>query len=499
MRDACAERLRPVQDPAMPPNSTPSAATAAGAGVASTSAPLDAVAPAAGISRTKILAWSIGTIGPVTLVNLVSYAYLFYMTDMLGVSAALAGALIFSIRIYDMFADPVMGYVSDRTRSRMGRRRPWMLAGALVSVGGAIAIFATPGVVLGAGSFGVAAWTFAALLVYFTGYTMFNVPYLAMPAEMTDGFQDRTRLMSMRVVFVSISTLLAAAIAPRLIDAFGSDRRSYELTAWIIGGISLAAMLTCVSATRSARATAATGEAPALLAQLRVAFSNRPFVVLIVTKLLLLLSMSSVTTTMFFFVRHVLKQDLTVASNIGLSQTIGMLAALPLWVRVARHFGKAQIFMVASGGNAVVMLSWLLASPGDPILQLMLRAAILGAFGGGALLMGQSMLPDTMEYDYRTSGMRREGAFAGIYSLVEKGGFAFGPLIVGGLLSATGYVGARAGGAPVVLSPETIFAVYCGVSIIPAVATALCVLVLRGYTLTEASLRAIEPPATPRP
>ncbi len=445
-----------------------------------------------------IVAWSLGTVGPVTLLYLVTSAYLFFMTDLMKVSGAVAGLLLFVVRIYDMFADPLMGHISDRTQSRMGRRRPWMLAGALAMVAGCVAMFTVPGALVASGGPSIVGWALAALFVYFTGYTMFNVPYMAMPAEMTDGFQDRTRLMSARVVFVSLSSLLGAALAPRLIDAFGGGVRSYEITAWVIGAIGLATMFACVAATGRLRATTATPVAAPLLAQMRVALTNRPFMVLILTKLLLLLSMSAQTSTMFFFVRHLLHQDLAVASNIAIAQTLGMLAALPLWVRIGRRWQKQQLFRVASGANAVILLSWLLVSAGEPQGLLLLRAVLLGAFAGGSLLMGQSMLPDTMEFDYRRSGLRREGAYSGIYSMVEKAGFAFGPLLVGGMLSAAGYDPAAASAQGGELSPNAMLAVYAGVAVIPAVATALCALVLRGYTLTEDELKSMTPPANPR-
>ena len=81
------------------------------------------------LDRRLMLGWAVGTIAPVTLLYVVNYAYMFFMTDLLGIGAAVAGLLIFSLRVYDTFADPVIGVLSDRTHSRMGRRRPWMLAG----------------------------------------------------------------------------------------------------------------------------------------------------------------------------------------------------------------------------------------------------------------------------------------------------------------------------------------------------------------------------------
>jgi GPH family glycoside/pentoside/hexuronide:cation symporter len=189
-------------------------------------------------------------------------------------------------------------------------------------------------------------------------------------------------------------------------------------------------------------------------------------------------------------VQHVLHKDLDVASNISLAQTGGMLVLLPAWLWLARRFEKQRLFVIASLGSAAVLLSWMLVTPDDTSVALILRGFVLGAFAGGSLLMGQSMLPDTMEYDYRRSGVRREGAYSGVYSLVEKAGFALGPTIVGVMLSMAGYHVAAPGQAAIALSPESVRALYWGVSIVPAVTTLICVVLLRFYTLTELSLHA---------
>ena len=449
-------------------------------------------AKSAHLGWPQIFAWSIGTVGPVTVLYLVSSGFLIYMTDVLGVSGALAGTLIFGVRIYDMFVDPLMGYVSDRTRSPMGRRRPWMLAGAFAITVGCIALFSVPAPGAASSHTSLIFWTLIALLVYFTGYSMFNVPYMAMPAEMTDNFHDRTRLMSVRVLFVALSSALGAALAPRLIKLYGGAADGYQITAVVIGIIGLASMLLCVLATRRSRATTAAETPMPVLQQFSVVLSNKPFVVLVLAKLMLLLSMSSLTATLWYMVQHVLHYDLNVASNISLAQTAGMLVLLPLWLWLARRNDKRRLFVIASVGTTTVLLSWMLVAPGEPIMLLVLRGFMLGAFAGGSLLMGQSMLPDTMEYDYRRSGVRREGAYSGVYSLVEKAGFAFGPLIVGLLLTSAGYNIVAGSKTPAVLSSEAVRAVYWGVSLVPAFATIVCIVLLRYYTLTEAALNATQ-------
>lgn len=437
------------------------------------------------LSWRLIAAWSVGTIGPVTLLYVVNYAFMFFMTDLLGVSAAIAGSLIFAVRIFDIFVDPLMGVISDRTVSRMGRRRPWMLGGSFLSAAGCIALFTLPTSIAVAGPLVVAAWSLAALVLYFVGYSMFNVPYMAMPAEMTDSYGERTRLMGARVFFVALSGLLGVSVAPLLVQYFGKGRFAYSLTSMLMAALSLGAMVLCVITTGKARATARTIVRVSMHEQLRLAVGNKPFATLIFAKLLLLLAMSSSTTSMFYFATHVLNRSLSTVSQFGLLQTIGMLLSLPLWVRLGKRWSKHHLFMVCCGLNSVLLLSWLLATPSEPTIWLLLRSFVIGGTSGGALLMGQSLLPDTMEYDYRRTGMRREGAFSGAYSMVEKAGFAVGPLIIGLLLSNAGY-GVKSG-APA--EGATAFAVYMGVAVIPAVASALAMLVFRGYGLTERTLR----------
>jgi GPH family glycoside/pentoside/hexuronide:cation symporter len=448
------------------------------------------------ISFGLLAGWSVGTVGTVTLLYVVNYSFMFYMTNLLGIGAALAGALIFSIRIYDMFADPLMGVVSDHTTSRMGRRRPWMLAGAFVCATGAVLLFNAPGSLINAGSSAVAGWALLCLLLYFTGYTMFNVPYMAMPAEMSDSFQVRTRLLSARVFWVSVSSLLGTAVTPLLIQSYGATQSGYGKTAAIMACISLVAMLITVFSTGSARATDRVPAKMSLAQQVRLALTNQPFMVLIGCKFLLLLSMSSLTASLFYFVIYVLKRDLTTVAQIGLAQTLGMLISLPFWMWLGRRWEKQSVFMLAAGLDALCLAAYGFAGPAEPVWVLFLRAGGVGFFAGGALLMGQAMLPDTMEYDYRRTGLRREGTFSGLYSVVEKAGFAIGPLVLGVILSLFGYVAVKAGTAPVEQTPATIRSLYLGAAVVPALATALCVPLLRAYSLTEARLKAMIPPTS---
>jgi GPH family glycoside/pentoside/hexuronide:cation symporter len=447
--------------------------------------------------------WGIGTLGPVTLLYVVNFALLFFMTNLLGIGAATAGALIFGARIFDLAFDLGVGALSDRTVTRWGRRRPWMFAGGLLSAAGCVMLFNVPAAVAGVGrdasSRAPLVWVAIALMVYFAGYSMFNVPYMAMPAEMTASSQERTRLMSLRVSFVALSGLVGIAFANWLVAFFGGGLSAYGATASIMAAISLAAMMYSVVGTASAHATRRTPAVPDLKGAILSVLSNRPFGVLIFAKLMLLLSLSAITTTMYYVVVQIMHRTPGVLSLYGIANNLGIVAALPLWAWLGKRFSKQMVFAIAILAGVPLSLSWLLTSPAEPIWVFCVRALLTGVAAGGSLVMGQSLLPDTMEYDFRRTGLRREGVFAAIYSFVEKASFAAGPLIVGALLGVFGYVSSKAGAPPVLQSKGALTGIYIGVAVVPAVAAMIAALSLRFYNLNEAELCREATPYEPTP
>ena len=137
-----------------------------------------------------VFGWGLGTLGVAVLFNATSFLLLRFLTDFAGLAAAAAGLAIALSKVYDAITDPVMGVVSDRTRTPWGRRRPYLFLGGLACGAAFALLFHAPA--LGGGEASLAL-VFLLLLVYATAYTVFNVPYLAMPAEMTDSYHERTR------------------------------------------------------------------------------------------------------------------------------------------------------------------------------------------------------------------------------------------------------------------------------------------------------------------
>lgn len=457
-------------------------------------------APAAAkLSLSLCVGWGLGTLAVGILFNTTSMLLMRYLTDYVGMAAALAGFLISASKIYDALTDPVMGAISDRTRSRWGRRRPWLLAGSLLCGVALVALFNVPAGLDGGTR--VAYVTFL-LLLFATAYTVFAVPYMAMPAEMTADYHERARLISFRVGFIGAAQLVAGYGAPVLIVAFGDGARGHSRMSLVVAAVLVVAGLACFAMTRGARETATPVAAArpglGLLRQLRAVRTNRPFLRVILSKLALLLAIASFGATFTYFVVHVLHATYALLGTFTLVSTVTMFASLPLWLRLVRRVDKRRAYILAALAYSVLSLTWLAAGPDEDPAWVLVRAGIMGALGCGTLLAGQALLPDAIEYDWLVHGERREALFAGFYTMVEKLASALGLAVTGAMLGAMGYVSSTAGRA-VEQPPSALAGVTYGVSLVPAAMLIVSCLILARYDLGPERLAMLRERSARRP
>jgi GPH family glycoside/pentoside/hexuronide:cation symporter len=448
---------------------------------ASQIAPLAASAPPR-LDTSLCIGWGVGSLGMSLMFSATGVLMLRYLVDYAGVAAGVAGLLIGLSKFYDALVDPLVGVASDRTRSRWGRRRPYLLWGGLLSAASFVTIFHLDGV---EPSMKVAV-ALVVLLLNASGYALFNVPYLAMPGEMTDDYHERTRLMSFRVAAVATGQLLASSLGPVLIVRLGGGAVGHERTAWLLAGSIVLASVACFLGTRAAPSRPVPHRSFGLFDQARAAWSNRPFVLLLGIKLTYLLGLSIFMAVLPFLFTWVMRVSYEYLGLYFLLQSSAMLVSQPLWVRFTRGVGKKRAYVVGSVVTALSLGSWLLAGAGEPAWAIMLRGAVYGVGGGGLMLIGQSMLPDVMAHDARLTGTRREGLLAGIYTTVEKLSFSVGPALVGGVLGATGYVAAAGGDA--IQPASALRAMYACIAVLPVLSILAGCLLLRGYRLDERAL-----------
>jgi len=395
-----------------------------------------------------------------------------YLTDTLGVAAGLAGVLAFLPKAWNVLLNPLAGRVSDRTTSRIGPRRPYVL-GAGVAVGVAFAIMFV-GPFRGAAG---AAWAIAGYFVTATAFAFFQSPYAAMPAEMTDDYRERTRLMGWRVGGIALATLATGAVAPVVVRSGGGGLDGHRVMGLLVGSvIVLGAVATFVGTRRAPRGEVTVRE-PSLRAQLAVAVANRGFRRLLVVVTVQSAATGAMLSGAAYLARHVLGSA-AATSGLVVAFTAPALVLLPLLVRYGAGIDKRAGVLASSVVFVVASLGWL-AVPGESMPIVLGLAVVIGAANAVQDTFVLAMLPDHIADDTARTGRRQAGVFAGLFSAGQGLGFAVGPLLFGLVLQVAGYIPSTTGEAAA-QSAATANAVLLGVAVLPAALTALSLVALWG-------------------
>ncbi|MBL8643708.1 MAG: MFS transporter [Rhodospirillaceae bacterium] len=442
------------------------------------------------LTRVQQLGWSAGAIGTGIMIGAVSNYTLFIMTTLMGVGAATAGLLIGLSKVFDVLIDPIIGRVSDRTDHKWGRRRPFLLAGAALAPIGFIALFNAP---LLTNDATAVPYIGVVLLLIALGTSLFMVPYMAMAAEMTQSYNERTVLMSQRVFFNTVALLMMTVMLPGLIRRFGGGAEGYSAAGFVMAGLVAWFFAQAFWFTRHTRTVAKTpDDAYTLRDQLKFIAGNRSFAVFIGAKICSFLAQSFLQGTLLLYGLYILGRDERFLAPFGVGYTLGSIVALPFWAwGMTRLISKRTAYIISILGLGVVFLTWLLAGPAEPTWVAFARFLLVGVFSAGSMTSGTAMLPDIMELDRRKSGVGQEGLYAAAYTLVENVGSAIGPVILGVTLSLTGFISTKGGGL-VEQPPGALMALTICVSLVPAGFSIIAALLMRGYTV-ERELSALKP------
>jgi len=441
------------------------------------------------LTRGQVARYAIGSLGTGGFATLPGLVLVYYLTDSLGVTALAAGAIVTAAKVWDVLIDPVIGGLSDRSAARTGTRRRFMVLGGVGLPLAFVLTFAVPG---GLGPLPSALWVLVAFVLAATCFSLFQVPYIALPAELTDGYRERTRLLSWRVVVLTVAILLFGAGGPELRGIFPEDPlRGYLVMAAVAGVVLGIGML--VSATVAPRRAPqpAGGERAAAAASvgthyrdgIRVLRESQPFRALLLTFLLQGLATGLMLAAAQFVARWVLHDEGAVTPLFAALIAPALLMA-PVWKAVADRLGKERSFRLASllFLLATLVLLAMIWAPGWWILA---PVALAGAAYAGMQTLPMAMLPDVIAHDRsRTGGTGRSGVFSGVWTAGETIGMALGAAVLSLVLALTGYVESTAGTA-VAQSGSAVAGIAVSFSAIPAVLMAASLAALSRYRLRE--------------
>ncbi len=409
------------------------------------------------------------------------------MTDTLGIGAGLASLAVFVPKIWDVVTDPVMGWLSDNTRSRWGRRRPWLLVGAILMSVSFIFLFTVP-------EYDETFTKFLYVLIVFTisatAYTVFAVPYLAIPAEISDDHHERTLIMSYRMGFAMAGLLIGSAFAPYLVSYFGGGTAGYSAMSVLIGALCAFAMLVAVFTTAKLPSRPEPKTKSKITEVFQPFFEDRAFRILISVYILQLLALGIFSSAIPFYVAYILFQGEALVATIFLCLLSAAIVAMPLWAAIAKLTGKKTSFGLAALVFSIGIASMHLGSESGVAATLYVKLAIMGVGLAGIQMLPFAMLTDIIQVSTVRQGQRREAGYTGLWTASEKLGLAFGPLITGLVLQVTGFKAAIAGQAQTQSEFATSGIMIC-VAILPAVFAGISVLVLRMYPITESVMNSM--------
>ncbi|MFJ3090613.1 MFS transporter [Streptomyces sp. NPDC086838] len=423
-----------------------------------------------GPSRRVRFGYASGSLVTGTFTTLPGLLLLPYLTDTLGVGAALAGAVVFLPKAWDVVLNPFVGRASDRTRTRWGSRRPYVLWGGLVMALGFALTFAGP--LPGAAG----AWfTAACYLLTATAFAFFQVPYVAMPAELADREEDRMRLVAGRVAVIGVAALVTGAAAPALVDAGGGGLAGHRY-AGAFGAVVVALGAVWVFAgTRTAgSAPRVAADGPTLREQFAAARANPPFMALLRCVVLQSVATGVLLAGAPYFADHVLHDSSGVGPLVAAFVAPNLLT-MPLWSRLRGPRGYALASALFIAGCLLF-----LASPVLPQGAVLVTMALAGTGHAGQLLFLYAMLPDCVARDTARTGRRQGGVLSGVFTTAEGLGVAVGPFLYGLVLQLTGYVSSGTGDAAA-QSLTARVGILAGFGALPALAAVAAVLLLRAY------------------
>ncbi|MEA3539727.1 MAG: MFS transporter [Pseudomonadota bacterium] len=395
-------------------------------------------APPVRLSYPRLLGYALGAFGTGVFATVPTVLLLYFCTESLKMAPVLAATVVLLPKLWALVWDPAVGLWSDRAQTAIGRRRPFLLAGSIGVPLTFFALFAWPYPQGNAAFVGVA-------LLYFlltNAYSLFAVPFISIPAEISEDAAERERVGAWRIGCAMIGTLIGAGLAPMLVRAGGSGRDGYVFMAIWVSLICCAGMFAAFFATPSATGTR-TAQALSLRQAISILLAERPFRRLAAAYVLQLTGVGIVSAlTPYWIIQVAGRTEDSVGTALGIMLSVTILST-PVWAWVVRHMGARWVISVAALFFGVATLGFL-AVPPAPVLPSLLLYALIG-FPFAGLQVGPFALVAHLTHAAGEARGNRAGLFTGVWTASEKLGLALGPGVAGLGLAVVGFQA----GAPV--------------------------------------------------
>lgn len=422
--------------------------------------------------------WGLADMGIVVFVIVKQLLVLSFLTNYLNVPVGIAGLLTTSVLIFDIITDPIVGYLSDRTHSRWGRRVPWMVIGALILSGGIIGLFGVP---QSLSLLGTIIWVGGFFALATVGFTMVAIPYGATAGEMTQDPKERSTMMGFRMAFASVGILLGGAVIPQLA---GGTRDGHFIAAIYVAPIIILSIWGSLWSTRTAPRILSPS-ARGFLSTWLLVFRNKPFVILVCLYGIMTLAIALITAGLPFAAIYLIfdsgnsllspaSSALGILSLLFACFVFGSILSQAFWVWMSARLGKVSALIFGLVIYIILLVAIFISLPSVDIMLIAILFVVAGMTNGAYQQIPWAIYPDLMDITRSESGDAIEGAFSAIWLFGQKVANAIAPLILSLILALFGWRESGEGFTDQV--PEALRALQNSITILPAFILALAIL-----------------------
>lgn len=404
--------------------------------------------------------------------DMVGFWILIFYTDTYGISAAAAGTIMLIARFWDMLSDPLMGIIADRTSTRWGKFRPFILWMALPYSVIAVLTFSTPDF----GPTGKVIYAGVTYLLLMTVFTAINLPYSSLGAVMTSDSYERSGLNSYRFVFAFVGQLIVTGTALYLANYFGNGNtaKGYQYTLMLFAGISLVLFIITFSTTKE-RIRPVANQQQNLKEDIKNLFNNRPWVILFFVGIVSFVMFAIQNLSVAYYFKYYIGNE----PNVQLFNVIGTIAlilGIPFSKPLAKRFGKRNVYIASSLISGLFFI--LLFLPGREDIYSIYILNILAKFTyAPAVPLLWTMLADTADYAEWKFGRRATGIVFSAATFAQKAGWGIGGALAGWLLALYQFV------PNVEQNATTLVGIKMMMSVIPGILYMSCAILLFYYAI----------------
>ena len=407
----------------------------------------------------------------------VGFFFLYYLTDIVGMDPYLAGLAFFIGKLWDGVNDPLMGVLSDRTRSRFGRKRVYVLFGALPLGLSFILLWVIP---LAAPEWLQFTLAILTMTLYATAYTVVVVPYMALVPVITGDYDERTQITGIRASLSTLGTILGGGAA-LLLSSFTDELLGLRVITIAFGLFTSLTLLIAAQSVRDCEEMDSSSEAIMEYGWSRYfsILKDKNLLVLLSLKFLGAIATGTLSASLPYYAEHILGDQ--GKSTIGLAIYVSVSALfIPLWNRLSQHNDKRRLLFIGTIATALVLFLIGFFVNADTIPLFYVGCVFLGITMSSYLLIPYSLVPDLVDvYEYQT-GERHESVFFGLWITVHQLGISFAGLLLGFSLGIFGY-----DGNAVVQTASALMAVKIAFGILPGIFFILAAGVLQRYGITR--------------